>query len=471
MTDAVVVGSGPNGLAAAVTLALAGRSVRVLEAAATIGGGTRSEELTLPGYLHDVCSAIHPMAVASPFMRSLPLAEHGLRLLQPELPLAHPLDGGRAAVLHRSVDLTARGLGVDGSAYRRLMGPLAAAWQPLFADILGPLRLPRHPLPTGRFAVHALRPVDRLARSRFRAEAARALLAGCGAHSMLPLSAAGTSAFALGLGLLGHAGGWPVAAGGSRAITDALASLLRSLGGEIETGRPVARLADLEPARAVLLDVGPAALVGIAGDRLPARYQRSLLRYRYGPGAFKVDYALAEPVPWAAEEARRAGTVHVGGTLTEIAAAEAEVAAGRHPARPFVLVGQQSLVDPARAPAGRHTLWAYCHVPGGSDRDMTAAIEGQIERFAPGFREVVLARRATGPAALEEHNPNLIGGDINGGAADLRQMLARPVIRRVPHATPDPRIFLCSASTPPGGGVHGMCGWHAARAALRGVLG
>lgn len=470
MTDAVVVGSGPNGLAAAITLALAGRSVRVLEGAATIGGGTRTEELTLPGYLHDVCSGIHPLAVASPFLRSLPLAGHGLLLLHPELPLAHPLDGGRAVALHRSLDLTSRGLGADGAAYRRLMAPLVASWQPLLADVLGPPRLPRHPLLTGRFALDAVRPVDRLARARFRGEAARALLAGCGAHSMLPLSAAGSSAFALGLGLLGHAAGWPVAAGGSRAITDAMASLLRSLGGEIETGRPVASLADAGPARAVLLDVGPGALAAIAGDRLPARYRRALARFRHGPGAFKIDYALSEPVPWAAEEARRAGTVHVGGTLSEIAAAEAEVAAGRHPDRPFVLVGQQSLADPGRAPAGRHTLWAYCHVPSGSDRDMTAAVEGQIERFAPGFRDVVLARRATGPAALEARNPNMVGGDINGGAADLVQMLARPMARRVPYATPDERLFLCSASTPPGGGVHGMCGWHAARAALRGVL-
>ena len=470
MTDAVVVGSGPNGLAAAITLALAGRSVRVLEGAATIGGGTRTEELTLPGYLHDVCSGIHPLAVASPFLRSLPLAGHGLLLLHPELPLAHPLDGGRAVALHRSLDLTSRGLGADGAAYRRLMAPLVASWQPLLADVLGPPRLPRHPLLTGRFALDAVRPVDRLARARFRGEAARALLAGCGAHSMLPLSAAGSSAFALGLGLLGHAAGWPVAAGGSRAITDAMASLLRSLGGEIETGRPVASLADAGPARAVLLDVGPGALAAIAGDRLPARYRRALARFRHGPGAFKIDYALSEPVPWAAEEARRAGTVHVGGTLSEIAAAEAEVAAGRHPDRPFVLVGQQSLADPGRAPAGRHTLWAYCHVPSGSDRDMTAAVEGQIDRFAPGFRDVVLARRATGPAALEARNPNMVGGDINGGAADLVQMLARPMARRVPYATPDERLFLCSASTPPGGGVHGMCGWHAARAALRGVL-
>ncbi len=470
MTDAVVVGSGPNGLAAAITLALAGRSVRVLEGAATIGGGTRTEELTLPGYLHDVCSGIHPLAVASPFLRSLPLAEHGLRLLHPDLPLAHPLDGGRAAALHRSLDLTARGLGADGAAYRQLMAPLVAGWQPLLADVLGPPRLPRHPLLTGRFAVDGVRPVDRLARARFRGEAGRALLAGCGAHSMLPLSAAGTSAFALGLGLLGHAAGWPVAAGGSRAITDAMASLLRSLGGEIETGRPVASLVDAGPARAVLLDVGPGALAAIAGDRLPARYRRALARFRHGPGAFKIDYALSEPVPWAAEEARRAGTVHVGGTLSEIAAAEADVAARRHPERPFVLVGQQSLADPGRAPAGRHTLWAYCHVPSGSDRDMTAAVEGQIERFAPGFRDVVLARRATGPAALEAGNPNMVGGDINGGAADLVQMLARPMARRVPYATPDERLFLCSASTPPGGGVHGMCGWHAARAALRGVL-
>jgi phytoene dehydrogenase-like protein len=468
--DAIVVGSGPNGLAAAIALAQAGRSVRVIEGAETIGGGTRTEELTLPGYLHDVCSAVHPLLLGSPFLSSLPLADHGLAVVHPELPLAHPLDGGRAVALHRSVADTAAGLGPDGPAYERLLGPLVRDWDELAGILLGPpLRPPRHPVPAARFGALGLRSAVGLTR-RFGADPAGALLAGNAAHSMRPLTAAGTGAFALLLVLLAHAVGWPVAAGGSRSITAAMASLLTSLGGEIETGRPVSSLAELPRSRAVLLDVTPRALLGIAGDRLPARYRRALARFRYGPGVFKVDYALTEPVPWAAVECRRAGTVHVGGTLAELAESEADVAAGRSPRRPYVLVAQQSLFDPSRAPAGAQTLWAYCHVPNGSRADMTEAIEAQIERFAPGFRDVVAARHTMGPAAVEAANPNYVGGDINGGAADLRQLLARPALRAAPHATPDPRLFLCSSSTPPGGGVHGMCGWFAARAALRGIL-
>ena len=450
-------------------LARAGRSVRVLEAAATIGGGTRTEQLTRPGFLHDVCSAVHPLAVASPFLASLPLAEHGLELVHPGIPLAHPLDDGDAVALHRSVERTAAGLGADADAYRALVGPLVRDWRPLVRDLLGPLRVPRHPLPAARFAALGIRSATGLATRRFGGEAARALVAGNAAHSMQPLTGRGTAAFALVLQMLGHGVGWPVAAGGSRAITDAMASLLVSLGGEIETGRRVSSLAELEPSRAVLLDTSPRDLLAIAGPDLPRRYRRVLGRYRYGPGVFKVDYALSAPVPWTAAACRSAGTVHVGGTLAEIAEAEAEVAAGRHPRRPFVLVAQQSLFDDSRAPQGCHTLWAYCHVPNGSAIDMTDAIERQIERFAPGFAETVMARHAIGPAQAEAANPNYVGGDINGGAADLRQLLARPVVRR-PHATPNPRLFLCSSSTPPGGGVHGMCGWHAARAALRGVL-
>jgi phytoene dehydrogenase-like protein len=468
--DAVVVGSGPNGLAAAITLAQAGRSVRVIEGAASIGGGTRSEQLTLPGYLHDICSAIHPLVPGSPYLATLPLREHGLALVQPDLPLAHPLDGGHAAVLRRSVEETAAGLEGDTAAYARLMVPLVRDWRAIVADALGPpIRLPRHPLSSARFGTQALRSAVKLA-GRFQGDPARALVAGSAAHSMRPLTDRGTAAFALMLQMLGHAVGWPVAVGGSRAISDAMASLLVSLGGEIETGRPVSSLAELPDSRAVLLDVSPRALLGIAGGRLGGRYRRALQSFRYGPGVFKLDYALSAPVPWTADACRRAGTVHLGGTLPEIAAAEAEVAAGRHPRRPYVLVAQQSLFDAGRAPAGSHTLWAYCHVPNGSQVDMAVAIEDQIERFAPGFRDTVLARHAAGPAAMEQANPNYVGGDINGGSAELRQLVVRPSLRPVPYTTPDPRIFLCSSSTPPGGGVHGMCGWFAAQAALRGVL-
>lgn len=469
--DAIVVGSGPNGLAAAIALAQAGRSVRVVEGAATIGGGTRTEPLTLPGFLHDVCSAIHPLALGSPFLASLPLGEHGLQFVHPDVPLAHPLNGGRAAVLRRSVEETAAGLGADGDAYRRLIGPLVRDWAVLAPVVLGPpLRVPRRPVPAARFGALAVRSAAGLAERRFGGEAAQALLAGNAAHAMRPLTSRGTAGFALVLQTLAHAVGWPIPVGGSRAITDAMASLLRSLGGEIEMGRRVESLAELPRARAVLLDVTPRALDAIAGGELPGRYRRALRSFRYGPGVFKVDYALSAPVPWAAPECRGAGTVHVGGPLSELAASEAAVAAGRHIQRPYVLVAQQSLFDPARAPEGSHTLWAYCHVPNGSDVDMTTAIERQIERFAPGFSDVVLARHVMGPGQVEAANPNYVGGDINAGAADLRQLMARPAFRLAPHATPNPRIFLCSSSTPPGGGVHGMCGWFAARAALRGVL-
>lgn len=469
--DAIVVGSGPNGLAAAIALAQAGRSVRVLEAEPQIGGGTRTEELTLPGFRHDVCSAIHPLALASPALTAMPLEAHGLRFVHPDLPVAHPLDGGMAAALHRSVDETAALLGPDAEAYRRLIRPAAESWEDLAGDLLRPpVRPPRHPLATTRFGLLGLRSASGLARARFETEAARALFAGNAAHSMQPLGRPGTAAFAMMLMMLGHGVGWPIAVGGSAAIADAMASLLRSLGGEIHTDAPVESLADVVGARAVLFDVSPPALLEIAGDELPGRYRRALGRFQFGPGVFKMDYALSEPVPWAAEEPRRAGTVHVGGTLAEIRASEDEVARGVHPRRPYVLVAQQSLFDATRAPAGSHTLWAYCHVPNGSETDMSEAIEAQIERFAPGFRDVVTARNAMYPAAIEHHNRNYVGGDINGGAANLRQLVMRPALRPVPYTTPNPRFFLCSASTPPGGGVHGMCGWLAARAALRGVL-
>ena len=468
--DAIVVGSGPNGLAAAIALAQAGRSVKVLEAATTIGGGTRTAELTLPGFRHDVCSGIHPLALASPFLRKLPLAEHGLEFAHPEIPVAHPLDDGTAVALYRSVDETAAGLGPDADAYRELMGPLARKWKALAGDLLGPLRLPHHPFADARFARGGVRSAAGFARARFTGVRAQALFAGNAAHAMRPLESRATASFGLMLQLLGHGVGWPAAVGGSQAITAAMASLLRSLGGEIETGCEVRSLRELASARAVLLDLTPRQILAVAGADLPGRYRRALGRYRYGPGVFKLDYALAAAVPWTAPECRRAGTIHLGGTLEGIAEAERLVADGSHAARPFALVGQQSLFDPTRAPSGAHTLWAYCHVPNGSDVDMREAIESQIERLAPGFRNLIRACHVMGPAELETYDPNYVGGDINGGAADFRQLWARPAARRVPYTTPDRRILVCSSSTPPGGGVHAMCGWHAARAALRGVL-
>src|SRR5438477_224781 len=464
MPDAVVVGSGPNGLSAAIELARAGLRVHVHEAEPTIGGGTRSAELTLPGFLHDVCSAIHPMAAASPFFSQLRLAEHGLEWVHPEIELAHPLPDGTAVAVVRSVEETANGLGADAPAYRRVVAPLAARFQELLADALGPmLRLPRHPSLLGRFGVRAMLRSSRLP---FRGERARALVAGLAAHSFLPLEAPLTASFALMLGVAAHAAGWPIARGGSQRIADALAATLRALGGEIAAGDRVDSLEQLGPARAILFDTSPATLDRIAKDRLPARYRRALRRYRRGPAVFKIDYALGGPVPWRATECRRAGTVHVGGTFEEIAAGEAEVNRGGHPEQPFVLVAQQSLFDDARAPAGKHTLWAYCHVPNGSTVDMTSRIESQIERFAPGFRDRIAARHGFLPAGLEQHDANLVGGDINGGAANFAQLLARPSWRR-PYTTPLRDLYLCSASTPPGGGVHGMCGHLAAKTALR----
>ncbi len=466
MPDAVVVGAGPNGLAAAIVLARAGRSVVVLEAADTVGGGMRTAELTLPGFRHDVCSAIHPGAVGSPFLRSLPLDEHGLEWIHSPAPLAHPFDDGSAVLLERSVAATAAGLGRDGAAYRRLFEPLVEVADDLADLVLAPLRRPHSWRAAARFAASALLPATMLAQRRFAGERARGLVAGLAAHSILPLSRPPTGAVGLALGLFGHAYGWPFPRGGSQAIANAFASYLRSLGGEIECGRRVESLAELRRARLVLLDVTPRQLLALAGDALPSFYRRRLAGYRYGPGAFKLDLALDGPVPWAAEGCARAATVHLGGTLTEIARAEAQVARGQHPERPFVLLAQQSLFDDTRAPAGRHTVWAYCHVPNGSTVDMSDRIERQIERFAPGFRERIAGRHVLGPAALERYNANYVGGDIAGGVLDLRQLFTRPVARIVPYSTPLEGIYLCSSSTPPGAGVHGMCGYFAARAAL-----
>lgn len=468
--DAIIVGAGPNGLAAAITVARTGRSVLVREAAATIGGGVRSAELTLPGFVHDVCSAIHPLGVGSPFFRSLPLKEHGLEWVFPSAPLAHPLADGTAALLERSVEETAATLGPDAAAYRRLMTPMVADWERLAASILGPLRWPRYPLALVRFGLQALLPASMLTKKVFKGERARAIFAGTAAHSMMPLEWPATAAFGLVLTTCAHVIGWPMARGGSQAIVDAMASYLRSLGGEIITSAPVTSLADLPPARAVLFDVTPRQLLRIAGDRLPAYYRRQLRRFRYNPGVFKIDWALSGPIPWQAPAVARAATIHLGGTMPEIAAAERAVWQGKHPERPFVLVAQQSLFDSTRAPHGQHTGWAYCHVPHGSTVDMTDRIEAQMERFAPGFRARVLARHTRTAAAIEQYNPNYVGGDINGGVQDLRQLFTRPVPRLNPYMTPVRGIYICSSSTPPGGGVHGMCGYFAARAALNDAL-
>ena len=462
--DAVVVGAGPNGLSAAIVLAGAGLSVVVLEASDTIGGGARTAELTLPGFHHDVCSAIHPMAVISPFFRTLSLDVHWI---EPPFALAHPLDDGSAAILERSVEWTAARLEGDASVYRHLMTPFVRHAGTLFEEILRPIRLlPRHPLLLARFGLRGIRSALAIAR-RFRGDRARALFGGCSAHSMIPLDWTGSASFGLALVLSGHVTGWPFARGGSQVIVEALAKRLRSLGGEIRTSTPVRSMRDLPSSRATIFDVTPRQLATIARDALPSRYVRRLERFRYGPGVFKVDWALDGPIPWRAAECAGAATVHVGGTIEEIALHESEIWCGRHTERPFVLVAQQSLFDPTRAPSGKHTAWAYCHVPNGSTEDMTEPVERQIERFAPGFRDQVLARHTINCAQFEAHNANLIGGDIAGGANMFRQVVSRPFPQREPYATANPRMFIASSSTPPGGGVHGMCGYWAGQAALR----
>jgi len=465
--DAIVIGSGPNGFAAAIELARAGASVRILEGRDEVGGGMRTAELTLPGFAHDVCSGCHPMAVLSPWFRTLPLDRHGLSWARPPASVAHPLDEEPAVLLRRSLHETADGLGDDARAYVKLLRPCLSDPHGLLADLLAPLRIPKHPVRMARFGLLGLLPATTALRARFRGRRAKAVLAGCAAHSILPLERPLTAAVAMIFALTAHVEDWPVAAGGSRAIGRALASYFQELGGHIETGRRVRSLGDLPPSRVVLFDTSPAQLAEIAGGVLPASYVSRLARYRYGPGVFKLDWALDGPIPWRDPRVLEASTVHLGGTLEEIAAAEAAVWRGEHPERPFVLVVQQSQFDPTRAPAGKHTGYAYCHVPAGSTLDRTAAVEGQIERFAPGFRDRILARHAMRTADLQEENPNYVGGAITGGVADLMQFFARPVARLDPYSTPNPRVFLCSASTPPGGGVHGMCGYFAAQSALR----
>jgi phytoene dehydrogenase-like protein len=469
--DAVIVGSGPNGLAAGIALAGAGLSTLIVEGAATPGGGARSAELTLPGYVHDVCSTVHPLAYASPFFRLLSLERFGLQPIESPAPVAHVFGRGTVVTLERSLARTAERLGRDAAAYRRLLAPFVEHFDELMAMILGPLRWPAEPLLLARFGLRALRSLRGLARDSLHTPEARALLAGLAAHSMLPLEDVATASFALVLASAGHAVGWPITRGGSRSLVDALVARFRELGGELELGRPVARLSELPRARAFVLDVTPRQFLELAGSDLPAHERRRLERFRYGPGVFKIDWALSEPVPWSNPECARAATVHLGGDYRSVAHSEAAVHAGRVAEHPFVLFVQPSLFDPTRAPPGRHTAWAYCHVPLGSALDMTHAIETEIGRQAPGFREVVLARATKNAREMEAYNPNYVGGDINGGSARFLQSLVRPALRGDPYATALPNVFLCSSSTPPGGGVHGMCGYFAARSALLRVFG
>jgi phytoene dehydrogenase-like protein len=465
--DAIVIGSGPNGLAAAITLARAGRSVRVYEAQPTLGGGIRSAQLTRPGFVHDTASTVHALVVLSPFLKTLPLAEFGLEFAHPGAPFAHPLDDGTAVVVEHSLDDTARALGADdGRAYRNLIAPFAENADALMEALLGPFGF-RHPLTMASFGRHAIRSASGLATHKFESDRTRAMFAGVAAHSMVPLEKLATAGYALGLIVAAHTAGWPVVRGGSQKLCDALAAYLRSLGGELVTDARVASLADLPPSRIVMCDVTPRQFIRMSGDRLPRFYRWRLSRYRYGPGVFKMDWALNAPVPWRAAECDRAGTVHIGGTLSEIAESERAAWNGRDAERPYVLVVQASRFDPTRAPSGKHTLWAYCHVPNGSTVDMRERVERQIERFAPGFRDCIDDRHAMLPADLERSNENLVGGDIAGGAADLTQLYARPIASLHPYSTPMDGVYLCSSSTPPGVGVHGMCGYYAARAALR----
>ncbi len=467
--DAIIVGSGPNGLSAAIALQQAGLSVLIIEAKDSIGGGLRSAELTLPGFVHDICSAIHPLAAGSPFFNSLPLEQHGLEFVYPEVAAAHPFDDGTAAALRGSVEDTARTLGIDRESYISLLKPLVRTWPGMVKDVLGPLHFPEHPIDMAAFGFNALRSAKSLV-NKFKTKEARGLWAGMAAHSIQPLSNFTTSAIGLVLMATGHLKGWPVPLGGSKEIANALASFFISIGGKIETGVHVRSMADIPASKAVLFDLTPKQILEIAGERFSSIYSWQLKRYRYGMGVFKIDWALDGPIPFTAPECREAGTIHLGNTFEEIAKAEDSTSSGLIPEKPFVLLAQQSLFDSLRAPEGKHTAWAYCHVPNGSEKDMTAAIENQVERFAPGFRDLILAKHTMNTREIEAYNPNYIGGDINGGIIDIAQLYTRPALRLSPYRTSAPGIYICSSSTPPGGGVHGMCGYNAAKQVLKDIF-
>jgi len=467
--DAIIVGSGPNGLAAAITLQKAGLSVLVVEGKDSIGGGMRTLELTLPGFKHDVCSAIHPMAVGSPFFANIPLHEHGLEFIHAPLAAAHPLDNGETAILSKSIKETATSLGIDHDAYLSLIEPLVESWPKIAADVMSPLHFPKHPLFMAQFGLNAMKSASWVA-NRFSTEKAKGLWAGMAAHSIQPLTNYSTAAIGMVLSAVGHIHGWPIPKGGSQSIANALASYFVSLGGKIETGFMVQSLNQLPSSNAVLFDVTPKQLLQIAGDCFSPLYKWQLERYRYGMGVFKIDWALSGPIPFTSPECRMAGTVHLGNTLSEIAAGEQLSSSGGHPEKPFVLLAQQSLFDSSRAPEGKQTAWAYCHVPNGSTVDMTKAIENQVERFAPGFKDLIIARNVMNSMQMEAYNPNYIGGDINGGIIDIGQLFTRPALRSSPYRTSAKGIYICSSSTPPGGGVHGMCGFHAAATALNDVF-
>ncbi|MBE9602556.1 NAD(P)/FAD-dependent oxidoreductase [Pedobacter sp. MC2016-24] len=467
--DAVVVGSGPNGLAAAIAMQQQGLSVLLIEGKAEIGGGLRSAELTLPGFVHDICSAIHPLAIGSPFFNTLPLEQHGLHYAFSDIAAAHPFDDGTAAVLKSSLAETAAALGADQQTYLNLFEPLVRDWPNIAADVLGPLHFPKHPVAMAKFGLNALTSASYLAK-RFKTKAAKGLWAGMAAHSIQPLTNLSTSAIGLVLMTAAHLKGWPIPIGGSKEIANALASYFISLGGKIETGRYIKSLDELPTAKTVLFDVTPKQLLQIAGHKFSSIYKWQLERYRYGVGVFKIDWALDGQVPFSNPEARKAGTVHLGNTIAEIALSEQLSWQGKHAEKPFVLLAQQSLFDDSRAPAGKHTAWAYCHVPAGSTQDMTHIIEQQVERFAPGFKDRILAKRTMNTAQIEAYNPNYIGGDINGGVIDIGQIFTRPALRSSPYRTSAKGLYICSSSTPPGGGVHGMCGYHAAKRALKDIF-
>jgi phytoene dehydrogenase-like protein len=468
--DAVVVGSGPNGFAAAITMARSGHSVLLIEARETVGGGMQSSDLTLPGFVHDICSAIHPLGIASPFFHSLDLAAYGLDWIQPPAALAHPLDNGCAILLQRSLDDTAKNLGSDGPSYKRLMGPIADNWDALIKELLGPLHLPRHPLMVSRFGIQASQSVDHFVQSHFETAGARALFAGISAHSIMPTNRSGGAAYGLLLGTAGHVVGWPVAKGGSQRIADALKQYFTSLGGEVCTGVEIHSFGELPKAKAILMDVTPKQLLTIAGDLLPQFYRQRASNFKYGPGVFKMDWALRSPIPWSASDCLQAATVHLGGTYEEISESENSVWQGKNPEKPVVILAQPSLFDDTRAPDNKHTAWVYCHVPNGSTFDMSQRIENQIERFAPGFRDCILARSVMNTTAMEAHNPNYIGGDIAGGMQNPIRLFLKPLGSWRPYSTPIRGVYLCSSSMPPGAGVHGMCGYYAARRALQEVF-